>query len=265
MIDLHCHILDGTNCGPESFTESLEMCHVAFESGVRTIVATPRWEAQANEPPLLFAECRRKLDHLQHAMRGALSLKLGFMLRFSPHLPALVEQYGSKLTLGDGRYVLVCLPALSTPTETEEVWGGLADRGCSVVMARPECSHAIRHDPSRLDRWVIGNGIMLQIDAASIIGAYGRDVQRFAVLCVRKYKGRVVVASNARNASSYRRVFGGAREELVRTFGRCYAQALTSETPAKIVRPMEPRLGEVVQSPSASSHGSYFKPLDEQA
>jgi len=253
MIDLHCHILDGTNCGPESFDESLEMCHLALKSGVRTIVATPRWEAESKEPPLLFAECRRKLDLLQHTMRGALSLKLGFMLRFSPYLPGLVEQYGSRLTLGGGHYVLVCLPALSTPTETEEVWDALARRGYSVVVARPECSHAIRRDPARLERWVIAHGTMLQIDAASIIGAYGRDVQRFAVLCVRKYKGHVVVASNARNASSYCKFFGGAREELVKTFGHSYAQALTSETPARIVGDMEPRLNEKVWSLNAGS------------
>ncbi len=264
MIDLHCHILDGMNCGPESFDESIEICHQALESGVRTIVATPRWEAQPKGPPLPFAECRRKLDHLQHTVRGALSLRLGFMLRFSPHLPALVEQYGSRLTLGGGRYVLVSLPALSTPTETEEVWEGLARRGCSVVVAHPECSLAIRRDPSRLERWVIANGIMLQIDAASIIGAYGRDVQRFAVLCVRKYKGRVVVASNVHNASSYRKSFGGAREELVKTFGRGYAQALTSETPARIIGDMEPRLGEKVWSPNTNSRGGYFKTLGEQ-
>ena len=240
MIDLHCHILDGTLCGPESFAESLEMCRLAVADGVRQIVATPRWDAQANEPPIPFADCTRKLERLQHEMGGALSFKLGFMMRFSVRLPELVKQYGSKITLGGGRYLLVALPSLGTPAEAEEVWSELSRCGVSVVLTHPECSLDLRRNEARLERW-FANGVILQIDAASITGSHGREVQRFATQWLRKYEGRVVVASNAHDASPRRPSLSSAREELVKRVGARQTRALVSEMPAAIINHIETR------------------------
>ena len=41
MIDLHNHILHGLDEGPETLEESLEMCRIGYDDGIRTIVATP--------------------------------------------------------------------------------------------------------------------------------------------------------------------------------------------------------------------------------
>lgn len=245
MIDLHCHILDEMSCDPESFAETLTTCRLAVEDGVRLIVATPRWEARANEPPFAFADCERKLDRLRHEMRGALLFKLGFLMQFSPNLPALVERYGASLTLGGGRYVLVSLPPLRTPPETEGVWDELLKRGFSVLVARPECSPDLRRNPARLGRWV-ASGVMLQIDAASITGAHGRAAQRFAVQCMRKYEGCVVIASNA---GPRRQSLGRARAEIAKKIDGRRARMLVSETPAKIINVTEAKLGGVIGSP----------------
>jgi tyrosine-protein phosphatase YwqE len=41
MIDLHAHILPELDDGAETLEESVEMCRISYEDGVRTIVATP--------------------------------------------------------------------------------------------------------------------------------------------------------------------------------------------------------------------------------
>ena len=41
MIDLHCHILPGLDDGPQTMEESIRMCRIAYQDGIRTIVATP--------------------------------------------------------------------------------------------------------------------------------------------------------------------------------------------------------------------------------
>lgn len=259
MIDLHCHILDETSCGPESFSESLEMCRLAVVDGVRMIVATPRWEVQANEPPLAFTDCERKLDRLRREMGGALLFKLGFLMQFSSNLPALVDRYGSSLTVGGGRYVLVSLPSLRIPPETEEVWGELRMRGFSVVVARSECSPDLRRNPPRLEQWVT-SGVMLQIDVASVTGAHGREVQRFAEQCIREYEGCVVIASNA---GAQRQSLGDARKEIVKKLDSRRARMLVSETPAKIINATEANLGRVMGSPCQRPFATFlrsFKP-----
>lgn len=234
MIDLRSHILDGTPCGPQSFADSLEMCRAAISDGVTTIVATPLWEAGNLEPPLTFHECRRKLYRLAAETHGALSFKLGFVLRFSPELPKLVARYGSELTLAGRRHLLVSLPAVEIPAQAEDVWKSLARAGFSVLLAHPECNTVLRRDPDRLANWV-AEGLMIQVDAASVLGSHGREVQRFARETLRRQKGHAVVASNARWGASQKYSLGGAREELSGKMGARAASGFTRETPAALI------------------------------
>jgi protein-tyrosine phosphatase len=234
MIDLRSHILDGMPCGPDSFDASLEMCRAAAADGVRTLVATPHWEAGRQEPPLPFDECLRKLRSLEAEMRAALSLRLGFVLQFSPELPALVERHGPLLALAEKRWLLVSLSSLEVPAGAERVWGGLGRAGFSVVLAHPECNPALRRDPERLGRWV-AEGLALQFDAASVGGAHGREVRRFTVECLRKYQGRVVVASNARHGDDRKVSLGRAREVLAGEVGAASTADFVRETPAALI------------------------------
>src|SRR5918912_1919596 len=145
MIDLHCHLLDGAGCGPESFARSLEMCREALACGVRAVVATPRWGALSDKPPLSPADCERKLERLRRELRAsALSLHAGFLIQFRADLAALLERHGAGMTLGGGRYVLVSLPSLRLPDETEAVWEAVQRVGFQIVVARHECSPALR-------------------------------------------------------------------------------------------------------------------------
>ncbi len=41
MIDIHAHILPSIDDGPETIEESIELCKVAANDGIKTIVATP--------------------------------------------------------------------------------------------------------------------------------------------------------------------------------------------------------------------------------
>lgn len=234
MIDIRSHILDGTPCGPGSFAESLEMCRAAVADGVKTVVATPRWEAGRAEPPLAFDECLRKLKRLEGETRGVLSLKLGFALQFSQDLPALVSRYGAELALAGKRHLLISLPSVEVPSEAEAVWGALSRAGFSVVLSHPECNTVLRRDTARLARWV-SEGLTVQIDAASISGTHGREVRRFALECLREFDGRVVVASNSRRSADQKSSLGNAKAELVGSVGARLALRLTRETPAALI------------------------------
>jgi protein-tyrosine phosphatase len=234
MIDLHCQLLGetGRDCR-EDAGDALEICRRALEEGVHTIVATGTCGPRAPEPELT-AEYRRRLERLKEGTGGSLRLKLGFVVKFSADLASLVGEHGSQLGLGGGRFVLVSLPPLRTPPEAEEVWRSVAELGFNVILARPECSPALRRDPARLDGWV-RRGVMLQLDAASVTGAHGRVSQHFALLWAQRYVGRVAVASNARAGQSRPSFLGLARQELARRFGPACAQTLLSDTPAAVI------------------------------
>jgi protein-tyrosine phosphatase len=234
MIDLRGHILDGTPCGPTSFAESLEICRSAAESGVRTIVATPHWEAGSIEPPLPFGECHCKLERLEAEMRGAISFRLGFAFQFSEDLPSLVERYGSNLALGGKRHLLVSLPAVEIPNSVEKTWMKLASVGFSIVLAHPECNAVLRRDTPRLARWV-SEGITLQIDGASVTGAHGREVKRFAIECLRRHGSHSVVASNTRPGGDRKNGLAHARKVLISALGTSRTRLIINETPSALI------------------------------
>jgi len=234
LIDLNCHLLDGASRDPDAFKASVEMCRSALADGVRTIVATPRWDAGAQEPPVGFDEGRRQLERLHHEMRGALSLRLGFLLGFHPNLPALLERYGSSIALGGGRYLFVSLPSLHVPVEAEEVWRRISAQGFSILLARAECSSVLRRDAARLKRWV-ESGIMLQLDAASITGLHGYEIQHFALQCVKKYEGSIVIASHAGSMRARHASLASAREHLLKKNDPRRVQRLMNETPMAMI------------------------------
>ena len=167
-------------------------------------------------------------------MRGSLAVRLGFALQFSPDLPGLAARHGSKIALAGRRHLLVSLPSVEIPSEVESVWEALARGGFSVVLAHPECNTLLRRDASRLTRWVSA-GLTLQIDAASVTGAHGREVKRFAVECLHKYEGCVVVASNARRGAEQKSSLGHARETLAASFGAAQTRTFIGETPAALI------------------------------
>jgi protein-tyrosine phosphatase len=231
MIDLHCNVLDETACGPESFNKSLEVCRMAVACGVRMIVATPGWDA-GDVPSLQIEKYKQKADRLQKEMQGALIVKLGFTLQFSPALPDIVDRYGSQLALSGKRHLLISLPPMNLAAEIEEVWSHLDGRGFLPIIVHPECHPVLRRDPARLAAWV-SKGAVLQIDAASLTGTYGRLVQRAAIECLVKYKKSSVVASNARRGRS--NMLGEARNELMRRMGVKAALMYFRQTPNSIV------------------------------
>lgn len=237
MIDLRCQLFDGTVCGAEDFAAAVSMCRRAIEEGVRTIVATERWDAVQDELPRASDEYQNRLERLRLETGSVLTFKRGFLLRFHTQLPLILERCGTTLTLGGGRHVLVSLPALKTPDETEEVWEQLRLMGFRVVLAGAECSPALRRNPERLEQW-LASGLKLQLNAASITGRHGRQAQSFAFHCAREYRSQTVVASNARACDSHSPSLGLARELLTRQLGRRWTHALFEELPSAILEPL---------------------------
>lgn len=235
MIDLNCRVIDGTGGGPGTYADSLEVCRAATKEGVRALVATLDVDlAREAELSASLDAVRDKIERLRRDLDGKLSLHTGCALRFHRALPQYIERHGESATLGGGRWLLINVPSLEIPAGAENVWAALAGVGYQVMIARPECSPALRHDLPRLGRW-LSQGVMLQIDATSLTRAYGREVQRFAWQLVQKYSGQSVVASNARGALDRRPSLKVAREELTRQIGAWRAQLLLEDNPARII------------------------------
>lgn len=232
MIDLCCYLLDGMGHEPGAYAESLRMCHAAIGVGAHTVVATPYWRAGSAEPPLPFDEMSRTIERLISEVGDSLSIRPGFVFEFSVSLPELVARHGPLVALGGKRHLLVSLPTTRVPAEADVVWDALRLQGYTAIVAHPECSPAVRRNPGLLSEWA-ERGVKFQLEAASLVGTYGREVRKFAFECLRKFEGKTVIASNAHPAQP--NLLGKACSELVRELGERHAMKHFREIPVIII------------------------------
>lgn len=111
MIDIHCHILDGLDDGPQSLDESVELCGKLKEAGISSIIATPHYmigDGYAPTPETI----KSKMDNLKGVLKEKnidLNIYSGMEV-FADHEIADGIENGEILTLNNTKYVLIEFP-----------------------------------------------------------------------------------------------------------------------------------------------------------
>jgi len=197
MIDIHSHILPGLDDGARTMSEALEMARSAARQGIRYVIATPhhangRYETPAPRIKSAVAELNARLNQASIT----LTVFTGQEIRVFRELIDEWEQ-GSLCTLADSRYMLLELPSSHIPTYFGEIVHELVIRGIVPIIAHPERNAKITSSPNELLTY-IAQGALCQLTANSLIGKFGRKIQRNSrLLC---QSGMVhFIASDAHN------------------------------------------------------------------
>lgn len=105
--DIHTHILPGVDDGSKSPDESKHMLQMAYDQGVRHIVATPHFSVKGDNHPVdelkeKLALLQKQADEIDHSFTVSLGNEL-------LNGPGMVEelQKGRALTMAGTRYILV--------------------------------------------------------------------------------------------------------------------------------------------------------------
>ena len=180
MVDLHCHILPLVDDGPASVEQTLRLAEQAANEGITRIIATPhlfhpQFETTDVDVRLTVAE----LNVLLKQRNISVTIYPGHEVRMTGELIEEVNT-GVALPLANSRYILVEFPSTGIPSYARQVFAELISDGYVPVIAHPEKNKAIIQNPTLLFD-LISNGAISQVTCASLIGKYGKDVQRFAV------------------------------------------------------------------------------------
>ncbi|MGZ9583872.1 tyrosine-protein phosphatase [Paenibacillus marinisediminis] len=187
MIDLHCHILPGLDDGASDMGETLRMAAYAVKQGIHTIVATPHHRTRHHDNP--SDKIREALQQVQNQLAQA-RLPIRLLTGQEYRLNAAYMQdlaAGHMQTLADSCYLLVELPQSSIPVYFHRFIADMTAAGVNIVIAHPERHLSIVSQPSILESW-IAKGILLQVTAPSLIGEYGRKIQKTAMwICKQRW------------------------------------------------------------------------------
>jgi protein-tyrosine phosphatase len=229
MIDLHSHVLPGLDDGARDVQDSLDMLASAAADGIRTIVGTPHYDLVDPGRRALAADRLRRAA----AARGLpVEVQRGFELAVSP---AMLDLEGSARELGinGSRYLLIELPVPYWPPFIGQVFFRLRKVGLRPILAHAERYEPIMHD-LEVARDLVRGGVLLQVNASSLLNGGSRSLQRCARELLRE--GLVsFLASDAHSPVGRAPKLRAAVEAAARMIGPSAAEALVTSNPAAVL------------------------------
>ncbi len=242
MIDIHTHILPGCDDGASSMEESLEMAAVAVQDGIRQVVATPHEEAWGKT--IDIQRVVAAVDDLRRAIadRGIdIEVLVGIEALLAPDLPERLAQR-RVLGINEKRYVLVEVPFQLYPAFADQTFFELQLRGIVPVLAHPERNAAVQRDPYILEG-PVSRGVMVQITAGSLLGAFGSKTRETAETMLASNLAHVI-ASDAHSPEARPPILSTAARRAAELVGAERAEAMVSSVPKSII------IGERVELPA---------------
>jgi len=234
VIDLHCHILPGLDDGPSSIEESLEMCRIAVEDGIRTIVATPHM--LNGMFPVDREDVLEGVRGISRALCEAsipLQILPGADVHLDQSVPSCLDR-GELVTVADlGRHLLLELPQDIVPEGTGELLFQVQLKGVTPIITHPERNMAIQQNPAILND-LVRAGSLTQITAGSLTGAFGARVRRCSLRLLRSGMAHLV-STDAHNTGRRPPRLSEARRVVEEEMGREEAERIFLERPARIL------------------------------
>jgi protein-tyrosine phosphatase len=179
VIDLHCHVLPGIDDGPATIEGSLALARAAVDGGTHTLVATPHVSARyGNRAAGIEAAVERLGDRLRED-GIELELRTGAEIAISK-LAEIEPDELAQLGLGGGPYLLLEPPFTPVATGVAPIVHDMLARGHRVVLAHPERCPGFHREPRMLAE-LVRAGVVTSVTASSLVGRFGRDVQRYAL------------------------------------------------------------------------------------
>lgn len=241
MIDIHHHCLHGVDDGPRTLDEAVELCRMAAEEGIETIVATPhvlrgRW------PVFSPGELESRIAELRGALGDTPRLILGSEYYFAHDMADLLREGTSIVPLAGSRYVLLELASNSVPPMLEQPLYRAQLDGWVPVIAHPERNLVFQAKPEMLAA-LINHGARVQVTATSLTGAFGAQARAAAELFIRRQMVHFI-ASDAHNVEKRPPRVREAIDVLRALAGDEITHALTHANPLAVVEnrglPWEP-------------------------
>lgn len=234
MIDIHCHILPNVDDGSLNIEMSLDMIAAAYDSGVRSMIATPHC------CPGLFDnyagnDLQQAWDELYHAVHAAgipIHLYQGMEIMAFDDLPVFLQK-GGVWTMNGTPYFLIEFSFNEDPTFCRKILSSCIDVGYLPIIAHPARYFFVQDDPSHVYEWyAMGCGIQLNKD--SLLKRHGHKAYEISNSLLRHHLVSCV-ASDAHSSNIRTTDLDEVREFLLNEYSEEYAYMLLEENPFRIL------------------------------
>jgi protein-tyrosine phosphatase len=238
MIDIHAHILPSIDDGPETIEEAIELCKIAANDGIKTIVATPHskdgvYEAKSDE-------ILKTVDALNFKLKEN-TIDLEILPGSEVHIiEGLVESIksGEVLTINNGgKFILFELPFVFMPPGTDKFIFNLKVNGIVPIIAHAERLTAFQNNPE-LVKQLVRIGARVQVNAHGLAGRASPREKKCAEWLL---KNRLVhfIASDVHSLTGRPPILSKAVEMATSIVGEMEAMALVCHNPEQIINGLD--------------------------
>ena len=265
MIDLHNHILYGQDDGAETLEESIRMCRISSQDGVRTIVATPHilpgiYENDRSTILSQVAELNsalKKLNFQRSPFRvknldsmtqlpddliTELRILAGADVHFSSDLLERLERKEVVTVNDQGRYLMVEFESQGIPYMAEEALFQMLTKGIVPIISHPERNMEIAQRPQRYYE-MIRMGCLGQVTAMSLTGEFGPEIKRSAEKLLAKRLIHII-ASDAHSPGRRPPILSSGVKAAEKIVGKEEARKMVTEYPKAVIEGRRPDVPE---------------------
>lgn len=178
MIDIHTHILPACDDGSPDIETSIEFIKKMTDAGVTSIVLTPHFIRNSYHNTSDIIE--NKFELLQKAIKAE-NIDIDLYTGPEVYLDIYSKDtiISENFTINNTKYVLVETNLTGFPNNLFEILYELVNSGLYPILAHPERYSNIINDPGSAEEFIYKN-IYLQLNAGSILGHYGKKIQKAA-------------------------------------------------------------------------------------
>jgi len=235
MIDIHCHILPNLDDGPENLEEAIKMCHIAFDEGIKSIIATPHtMNGYYINNRQTINKAVNKLNFVLKDNHINLAILPGAEVHVNYNIMDLINQ-GTAMTLNDqGKYLMLEFPVHIIPPRIKDQIFKLKLEGITPIFAHPERNINIQNNINIIHELVMQGGLT-QITAMSLTGEFGPAPRQCAQKMLELNLAHII-ASDAHSASLRAPRLKDARDIASEIVGNQYAQKMVIDFPYAIIK-----------------------------
>ncbi|MCM1119049.1 MAG: protein-tyrosine-phosphatase [bacterium] len=173
VVDIHCHILPGVDDGSRSVSQSCRMLDIAWENGIRAIVATPHYMPEGRHPaPETLRRLTEELRKYASLQQYNLEIYEGNEIYYHQEVPELLEE-GKILPLAGSRYVLVEFSPADDARYIRNALSELQAAGYEPILAHVERYMSLCGKNGDRIGELREMGVLIQVNANSIEGKMG--------------------------------------------------------------------------------------------
>ncbi len=230
IIDIHAHVLPGVDDGSRTMEESVELLHMAYDQGVRSVIATPHYSRRGrNEGYEPLAE---ELQALMREDYPDFNVYVGQETHYHEDLAQRLKD-GKGRTMAGSRYVLVEFDTSSPYMTLQRGMRQVADMGYIPIIAHIERIACLR-EKGRVNE-LISCGCKMQMNYESLDGRFFDSEVRWCREQVKE--GRIHFLGSDMHRLDFRPPnITGAINWLQKTLDDSEFDRLTRRNPLRIIR-----------------------------